>query len=940
MKKYYYIFFAALIVVLATNYVLFHQIYNNHLAYQKNYLFHQSEICGGEIEKTVTRFASEINYILYSDDLSEIFYNEKVKESHLEKLKVFYSSYKTLILNVYIYDNEKNIFNLFQDKVGNFIGDYYVAQRQKTLSDKGELRFKDGSYQYCLPVFKGSQVYGNIVVSLDFTGFISKSVDKYHLKEMLWQWVLDEKGEIIYTNASDKTVQFIDIEDIYSNHKKELQDFTSHKVIIDKKQERVLSVYYPLNLLSHKFGIVFSINNNKLINNVIFRSIYISGASIFLLSLTLLILLRVVRNKLADKAVVDKQLANLKFIMEQLPIGLIILDEDNTIKNINKTAENLLFIKEDETLIGKDVSDRFFLSKAYRQSDLPENAFDSNQFMLYHREGNEVIIYKKEVPITMAGEVMMLEAFIDVTSLEKARKYEAASNTAKSEFLAKMSHEIRTPMNGIIGMTEALNNEKLNAKQKEYVEIIKKSADLLLSIVDDILDFSKIEAGKMRIEEIPFNLQEELMVSLDLFKPITEEKGIKLTTHIGENIGNNYIGDPFRLRQVLSNLISNSVKFTHQGEIKVSVEVEEEYSGNVTLLFSVEDTGIGIPEQKRDSIFSSFTQVDESTSRKYGGSGLGTTISKQLVTLMNGEIWVESPSSISADKKYPGTKFSFTIEVYSDEKLKKDLDFSKIKSFSKVNAIVATKTIDTKKRFQKFAERLALNLEVLDYSENMLHETIIRLKNGEDYYHLVFIFDEPDFDGIEVAKKLHSDKLTDKFVYFLFSTNHKTTNYVQTKVHGVDFYIIQPFEHNALLNQLYEIFPSIPKPEHETEPEIRKDLSILVVEDNLINQRVAQMIFQQLGLNVEIADDGQLGVDMVKEKYYDIVFMDLVMPEKDGVRATVDIRGMGYQMPIVAMTATASDESKKQALSAGMNDYIIKPIKIETVRKILSKWFA
>ena len=251
--------------------------------------------------------------------------------------------------------------------------------------------------------------------------------------------------------------------------------------------------------------------------------------------------------------------------------------------------------------------------------------------------------------------------FSDITPIEKARKYEAAANTAKSEFLAKMSHEIRTPMNGIIGMTEAMDQENLNAEQKEYLQIVKRSADLLLNLIDDILDFSKIEAGKMQLEEIPFKLREEVKLSVDLFRPVIEEKNISLQIKTNPDVPENIIGDPFRLRQVLSNLISNAVKFTHEGQIVVGIQLEEEYNSNLTLLFYVEDTGVGIPRNKIESIFNSFTQAEESTSRKYGGSGLGTTISKQLVNLMHGEIWAESPSTISTSPNYPG----FKIQLYN-----------------------------------------------------------------------------------------------------------------------------------------------------------------------------------------------------------------------------------------------------------------------------------
>ena len=280
----------------------------------------------------------------------------------------------------------------------------------------------------------------------------------------------------------------------------------------------------------------------------------------------------------------------------------------------------MLLIKGDEPIAGKNLTDRFMLSRDYYDPG-SETAFDSNQFVLYRHEGEEVAVYKKDLPFNIDDQEYIVSVFSDITPIEKARKYEAAANTAKSEFLAKMSHEIRTPMNGIIGMTEAMDQENLNTEQKEYLQIVKRSADLLLNLIDDILDFSKIEAGKMQLEEIPFKLREEVRLSVDLFRPIIEEKNISLQIKINPDVPENIIGDPFRLRQVLSNLISNAVKFTHEGQIVVGIQLEEEYNSNLTLLFYVEDTGVGIPHNKIESIFNSFTQAEESTSRKYGGSG-------------------------------------------------------------------------------------------------------------------------------------------------------------------------------------------------------------------------------------------------------------------------------------------------------------------------------
>ncbi len=501
-----------------------------------------------------------------------------------------------------------------------------------------------------------------------------------------------------------------------------------------------------------------------------------------------------------------------------------------------------------------------------------------------------------------------------------------------------MSHEIRTPMNGIIGMTEALYREELTANQKEYISIVRSSADLLLNIIDDILDYSKIEAGKMLIEEIPYNLREEVNLSVELFRVIAEEKGLELMLDIKEEVPNKIIGDPFRLRQVLSNLISNAVKFTHQGIIKISVELEDSYSGNITLLFNVSDTGVGISKEKIPTIFNTFTQADINTSRKYGGSGLGTTICKQLVTLMNGEIWIDSPSGLSSNKNMPGSNFQFTIEVFSYEILPKDLDFSNIKSLDKVKALIITHNNSTKKRLYAFLKQQRIQTDTLHYGENVISE--IENKIDKNDYHLLIIVDEPGLNGIWLGQKLQEHDYTDKYRIIILSSNHKSENYIQSRLAGVDYYLVQPFEHRKLKETLKEIFENTADNPDEIGLELRKDIQILIAEDNIINQKVAQNIFKNLGYDIAIASNGKEALELMKKNEYEIIFMDLEMPEMDGFEAASELRSLGFQVPIVAMTASATEQTKKDSFKAGMNEYTTKPVKSETVIAILEKWFA
>ncbi len=939
MKKYFISIVLVITVVIAINVYFIRVIYKQQVNFQKNIIFQQAKNCANELESSMFMFESNINKIIFSDDLSEIFKNESVKERTLRKLELFYSTYEHLIKNIYVYDKDRNVLNLFQDKNRQFITDVYIAQRQRKLEDKERIVFREGVYQYSLPVFKDNVVLGNLVVSLDFENYIHSVLEKFHLEHSIWQWIVDEKGNLVSANIGSNISGEVPHE-IAANLHNGQKGFLVHTMMIDGKIQKLLSVYYPVVMIQQQFGIVFSLNNSIIFRVVIKYILLLGVLSFLILTLSIFILLRIISRKFRSERMISNELKEIHQVLENLPIGVMIMDSQRKVRSMNKTARDLLFIRSDDDIAGKDISDRFMMSKNYFQDEVGDSAFDTNQFVLYQQEGNEVVIYKKESALIMDGEDVFLEAFIDVTAIEKSRKYEAAANTAKSEFLAKMSHEIRTPMNGIIGMTDALDRDNLTKSQKEYIQIVKKSADLLLSIIDDILDFSKIESGKMQLEEIPFKLREEVKLSLDLFRAIVEEKNISLETIIADDVPDQIIGDPFRLRQVISNLVSNAVKFTNDGKIVVTVAVEESYNGNLTLGFSIEDTGVGIPKQKLESIFNSFTQAEESTSRKYGGSGLGTTISKQLVNLMHGEIWVESPSSISTDPNNPGTKFNFTIEVFSNEKLSKKPDFSVITEFSQLKTLIITKDSENKKRLYAFLDLYKITHLAYKYHDNKKENLFELLKDCVNEYHFLIIIDEPNFSGIQIAKYLKDKKIIDKFLVFILSSNHKPDNYIQSKRVDVDYYLTQPFEQDEFIEYLKENFPNATRLEMDEEKKLKPGLSILVAEDNAINQKVAETIFSALGYPVDIAVNGEEAVSMVQKKSYDIVFMDILMPERDGIQATVDIRGMGYQMPIVAMTATATKKGKYSAISSGMNDYIIKPVKIEQVKKTLYKWFS
>jgi PAS domain S-box-containing protein len=940
MKKIYIWVGIIIIVVIGANIYYFVDIFKSQINFQRELITKQVQLCGSEIEQVGLGFENEINYILFSDDIAGLFSQEETRDRGTKKLENFYTKYQNLIINIRIYDASSNVLNLTKDIKNEFYTDFYSTHKQKELTDKDRVEYQKNVFKFYLPVYKKNEVYANIEVTCDFVGFINKVFNNFHAGNTLWQYLVSGEGEILIQNYSTQPIKVSNLKQLADSVMQGNEGWMMQKVKTNGEDQSLLSVYYPVHFLKEDFGVVFALQTQVILKLIVNKAIIISLISLGLLILTLIFFTSIIKRSREDEEKLIESENTLKKIVEFLPIGIIVIDRDQLIRMINKTAADILNIRNATDLMGKKISDSLDWSENYIKPDFYENAFDAEHFINYIHDGQEMVILKKEIPIYLGKEELFIEAFIDITAVEKARKQEAAANNAKSEFLAKTSHEIRTPMNGIIGMADALTHWNLNDEQSEQVNIIRKSADLLLMILNDILDYSKIEAGKMLLEEIPFQLREELNIVIELFRPSAEIKNVIIQSEFEPNVVNNLIGDPFRLRQILSNILGNAVKFTPEGKILIKVEQVEEYSVNITLRFSISDTGIGIPLEKIDNIFGSFTQVDGSTTRKYGGSGLGTTISKQLVELMNGEISVESPSGLSQNNSYPGSKFTFTIEVFSNEKLKKNYDFSQIKAYQQIKALIISDRLETEKNLGIVFSNLGIKITQKTYSKTLIDG--LKSSDNKEELHLIIIMDSPYFDGFKVAEKIKEVDATDGYLIIIFSSNNKQGNYIRSRKLGVDNYIILPHEASEIFDIIQNYFTSIKLDFDVTHviTQIRKNISIIVAEDNLINQKVAQTLFKNLGFEIDLANDGNTLVKMVMEKKYDIIFMDMMMPEKDGTQATIELRAKGFKLPIVAMTASASKEDIDRAYSIGMNDYIIKPVRVNTVKTILMRYFS
>jgi two-component system, sensor histidine kinase and response regulator len=651
---------------------------------------------------------------------------------------------------------------------------------------------------------------------------------------------------------------------------------------------------------------------------------------------------------------VEERTSYLNALIENSPLAIMVLDSAEKVQLCNPAFEQMFQYSRLE-IVGKPavglLAEGNLLTEAHNISR--ETLCGTRVNLVTRRkrkDGSLVDVELHSVPLVVNGQVVgSLGIYQDISvrkraeeAMLQAKEAAEASSRAKSEFLANMSHEIRTPMNGIMGMTELVLDTELDSEQREYLNMAKFSADSLLSLINDILDYSKIEAGKLEIDAIDFNLGDCLGDTMKTMSLRAHQKGLELAYDLQPDIPDALVGDPGRLRQIIVNLVGNAIKFTEKGEVIVYVQTEWRTSEDIQLHFIVSDTGIGILAEKQAAIFEAFTQADGSMSRTYGGTGLGLTISSRLVVFMHGRIWVESELG-------KGSHFHFTVH-FGLQKTPARISVPRDPiTLRDMRVLVVDDNATNRQILLKMLANWHTNPTAVESGARAI--TALQEAHGLGRIYPLILLDAqmPEMDGFVLAECIKRNPDWKTATIMMLSSAGQRGDAKRCRDLGIAAYLTKPVRQAELLDAILTALGTKPikeaTPALVTRHSLRENgphLRILLVEDNPVNQALAVRLLEKRGHTVAVAGNGKEALAALEKQSFDLVFMDVQMPEMDGFEATAAIRekekASGHHLPVIAMTAHAMAGDRERCLEAGMDDYISKPIRPQELSDLLKHY--
>jgi two-component system sensor histidine kinase/response regulator len=728
-----------------------------------------------------------------------------------------------------------------------------------------------------------------------------------------------------------------------------------------KKMESALVIGFAIPIMHYSgmAAVTFRASNQvpDLSHAVKISALGSVGISLFTVTiLGLTVLTSVYDRRLSAQRVALQWEERFRLLFERSPAAIMRTALDGTILDCNEACARMFGFATREALMNTSIYERYFHASdrdALIATLNHQKTIANYEYCLRKVDNNAVWCLGNLTLIQEIGSAgPQIEAtLLDITErkqaemeLERAKRAAESANLAKSEFLANMSHEIRTPLNGVIGMAELALDTDLSLEQREYLETVKTSGESLLLVINDILDFSKIEAGKIDLELIDFDFRDCADAALRVLSSRADEKRLELLCEVGAEVPEIVRGDPGRIRQVLINLVGNSIKFTDHGEIALKVQALSCGDSSLTLQFTVSDSGIGIAPEKLKVIFDPFTQADTSTTRKFGGTGLGLTISTRLVEMMGGKIWVESEVG-------QGTSFHFTVSLGIAEAQSHDLGALELPELLRgVRTLVVDDNKTNRRILQSILNRWEMRATSVENGKMAIALLTTAQQEGDPYSLVLTDLQMPEMDGFSLVEHIREIPGFFAASIIMLSSAGQRGDSERCKRLGIAALLLKPIRQSELGESIARVFgaasvhggpPAIAYSTFHDGYDHPVALHILVAEDNSVNQRLAERLLEKRGHRVTLVGNGREAINAVEREMFDIVFMDVQMPELDGLEATIAIRkrerASGNRVPVIALTAHAMKGDEERCLAAGMDGYLTKPILSKDLDEVLRK---
>ena len=927
--------FLLVIAIIAINIAFYFKLYEKQIDYMVSLLNHQVQLVGSYIDDANNNFLSDLNKVGFMEDLSYFFTDEEKQNVAIENIKSFYSNYDSFISGIKIFDTCKNEFSLRKDDdSGKWLEQQFILHAQGEIYNMEKMEYENNRYVYYLPILSGDETTANVAVTIDYTKYFNSLFNAFNIEEYQWQWVINESGDVFYSN-NDSSVEYGDVDKIVKAIEDGSIGYFVHDCIINGKDQKTISSFYSTQLLQKELAIVFSSPVSNFQQYLVKRSILTTLMTLLLLAAIIWLFLKSDKEKRGEISRLKENGDTLVKLIDAVPVGLVLYDKQRNIIKANDKAANFYSWDDSKSMVGQYYPAFSMDSSPEYLSNNLGTIVSPDQLVIVKKENEDRFLFKNSISFSYNGKDVTMDILDDITAIERAREKEETANLSKTDILSRISYELRGPYNGIVGMVDLLDMDNLPAEQKNIVSMLRQSMQHFTNTLNIILDFTKMENGMMALDAVPFSLKNEVEYCKNLVRIFTDKsKNVTQVFNIDDNLPESIVADPFRLRQVLTLLLDQSINNVTEGIINFSAKVVEKKEGIVTLRFDIQDTGKSFTKQELDMMFDETKAMDFRSVDKASGSVFGNILAKQIISKMGGTFEVESPSGLDGDK---GLRTSFTFTACSNDRIEKKLGDKQISSIGDIKTLVLGNPAGRDEEVIESLHQIGLIFNASIFQKSTIKQLLANVDEPDEKYDLIIIFDEESYNGFNIAQAIWDNGLSDKYRILMISSNDQSGNYLRSIRLGIDSYLSKPFDINALEMALKDCFPTIVSDNINSIIE-NSGINVLIVEDNKMNQEVLGSLLTRMGCKYDVANDGKEGYMKAMQTKYDIIFMDLIMPVMNGFESSRMILKNDKNAFIVAMTADSMPDVKYKAESAGIKTFIPKSIKKEDIETLFVKY--